>query len=77
MIQRGRKLEFLGIDFFFRGDGKVDIGTVPYIKQMIKDFEEEIGMELIKKYSTEHAKWIFKVNEKVTKLKRDKAEIFL
>ena len=77
VIQRGRKLEFLGIDFFFRGDGKVDIGTVPYIKQMIKDFEEEIGMALTKKYSSPHAKWLFKVNEKATKLKRDKAEIFL
>ncbi|GFH49239.1 hypothetical protein CTEN210_05715 [Chaetoceros tenuissimus] len=43
-IQRGNKLEFLGIDFYFRGDGKVDIGTVPYIKQMIKDLEEELGM---------------------------------
>ena len=77
VIQRGHKVEFLGIDFFFRGDGKVDIGTVPYIKQMIKGFEEETRMALTKKYSTPHVKWLFKVNKKATKLKRDKAKIFL
>ena len=77
VIQRGNKLEFLGIDFFFRGDGKVDIGTVPYIKKMIKDFEEEIGMTLNKKYSTPHAKWLFKVDKKSPKLSTEKADIFL
>ena len=34
IIQQGKRLEFLGIDFYFRGDGKVDFGMVPYIKQM-------------------------------------------
>lgn len=75
--QLGNRLEFLGIDFFFRGDGKVDIGTVPYIKKMITDFEEEIGMVLNKKYSSPHAKWLFKVNKKSPKLDEKKAEIFL
>ena len=77
VVQRGKSLEFLGIDFTFRDDGKVDIGTVPYIKKMIKDFEEEIGMELNRTYKTPHAKWLFKVNEKAPKLSKDKAEIFL
>ena len=76
-IQRGKKLEFLGIDFYFRGDGKVDVGTVPYIKQMIKDLEEELGMVLNRKYTTPHAKWLFKVNKKSPKLNREKADIFL
>ena len=44
---------------------------------MIKGFEEETRMALTKKYSTPHLKWLFKVNKKATKLKRDKAKIFL
>ncbi|GFH56495.1 hypothetical protein CTEN210_12971 [Chaetoceros tenuissimus] len=76
-IQRGNKLEFLGIDFYFRGDGKVDIGTVPYIKQMIKDLEEELGMVLNRKYKSPHAKWLLKVNKKSPKLTREKADMFL
>ena len=44
---------------------------------MIKDLEEVLGMVLNRKYTTPHAKWLFKVNKKSPKLFREKADIFL
>jgi len=35
-IQRGRKLDFLGLEVEFRDDGKASIGTVQYLTNMIK-----------------------------------------
>ena len=63
VVKRGRKLDMLGMEIFFREDGKVDIGTVQFLRVMITDFEEETGITLNRVYTTPAASWLFKVNK--------------
>lgn len=63
MIQKGRKLDFLGMEIFFREDGKVEIGTVQFLKNMIEEFEEETGVILNRIYTTPAAPWLFKIKK--------------
>ena len=63
VVQRGRKLDFLGMEIFFREDGKVAIGTVQFLTDMTKEFEEEAGIKLTRVYTTPAAPWLFKIKK--------------
>jgi len=63
VVQKGPKLDFLGMELVFRDDGKLDIGTVDFLKKMVKEFEEDTGVELNRSYATPAASWLFKIKE--------------
>lgn len=49
-VQRGKEVDFLGINIKFRDERKVYIDMISYLKGMIKDFKEEIGKQLSREY---------------------------
>jgi len=53
----------LGVEIFFREDGKVALGTVQFLTAMVKEFEEETGIKLNKTYTTPTAPWLFKIKK--------------
>jgi len=60
-IQRGRKLDSLGLEVEFRDDGKASIGTVQYLTNMIETLEEELDTKLEHNaYNTPAANTLFK-----------------
>ena len=63
VVQKGPKLDYLGMELSFRDDGKLNIGTVDFLKTMVKEFEEDTGVELNRSYVTPAASWLFKVKE--------------
>ena len=63
VVQKGRKLDFLGMENFFREDGKVALGTVQFLMAMVKEFEEETGIKLNKTYTAPAAPWLFKIKK--------------
>ena len=63
VVQKGRKLDFLGMAIFFREDEKVALGTVQFLMAMVKEFEEETGIKLNKTYTTPAATWLFKIEK--------------
>jgi len=63
VVQKGRKLDFLGMEIFFREDGKVALGTVQFLMAMVKEFEEETGIKLNNPYTTPAAPWLFKIKK--------------
>ena len=63
VVQKGPKLDFLGMELLFRDDKKVDIGTVTFLKKMVEEFEEETNIEIKRSYVTPAASWLFKVKE--------------
>lgn len=73
-IQRGKKLDLMGINFKFRDDRKLLMDTIKYLSGMVKDFEEEIGKSLNQTYTTPGSTWLFKVREDSPQLLQDKAE---
>ena len=76
-IQRGRKLDFLGLEVEFRDDGKASIGTVQYLTNMIKALEEELETKLEHNaYSTPAANTLFKRTIGSKLLGEKKADIF-
>lgn len=75
-VERGKMLNFLGMEIRFFDDGKASIGTVQYLKGMIKALEEELGFELTKEYSTPAGNNLFKIDRSSRKIDEKKADIF-
>ena len=73
VTERGKCLNFLGMEIEFIGDKKIAVGTVQYIKAMIVEF----GEELLKKVSSPAAKWLFVTDEKSPKLSGEQADKFV
>jgi hypothetical protein len=63
VVQKGPKLDFLGMELCFRKDGKVNIGTVQFLKKMVEEFEEDTGVDLSRIYTTPAATWLFKLKD--------------
>lgn len=70
VTERGKCLNFLGMEIEFIGDKKIAVGTVQYIKAMIVKF----GEELLKKVSSPAVKWLFVTDEKSSKLSGERAD---
>ena len=79
VIERGTKLNHLGMELDFFEKGKVKIGTVQHLTNMIQEFEEELqafGENIDRHYERPASRWLFKVNKSSNAIVEDKAEIF-
>jgi len=64
VVERGKNLNFLGMDIGFLTKGKFSLGLVQYITGMIEDLEETLkpyGENLDRDYPHPAAKWLFTV----------------
>ena len=78
-IERGNKLNFLGMEIDFFEKGKLKIGTVQYLKGMIEELEEilkEYGESLDRQYPHPAARWLFTTKPDAKPLKERKAEVY-
>jgi len=76
VVERGKRLNFLGMEIEFIKDGKVKIGTVQYLKGMFEEFEQLTGKKLDRTYTSPGAKWLMTVDEKAKPLDAKKAEFY-
>ena len=66
VIERGRKLNYLGMELDFYEKGKVKLGTVQYLTNMISELEGELkdfDENLDRKYVSPAAKRLFIIDE--------------
>jgi len=73
VVERGKALNFLGMELEFIGQKRVAVGTVSYIKDMV----EEFGVDNLKKVASPAAKWLFTIDEKTPKLSQEKADKYV
>ena len=71
-VTRGKKHEYLGMEFNFSIPGKVIITMVNYIEEMLDELPEDMSGTAI----TPAANHLFYVDEKAEKLSTEKAEFF-
>ena len=75
-IERGKQLNFLGMEIEFMDDGKASIGTVQYLSNMIETLEKELNIILNKTYATPAGNTLFKVDKNSRKLDEKRSDIF-
>ncbi len=79
VVERGKKLNFLGMEIEFIKEGKLKLGLVQYLTGMIEDLEEALlpyGEDLDREYPHPAAKWLFTVKPDTTDLNEVKADIY-
>ena len=79
VVERGTKLNFLGMEIEFLPGGSLRLGLVRYIHDMIEDFEESIksyGENLDRTYPHPAAKWLFTIKDDAIPLNEPKGDIY-
>ena len=79
VVERGKDLNFLGMEINFIGKGKMKLGLVQYICGMIEELEEALipyNENLDRDYPHPAAKWLFTVKTETETLAEAKADIF-
>jgi len=79
VVERGKDLNFLGMEIGFLEKGKLKLGLVQYICGMIEELEEALlpyGENLDRDYPHPAAKWLFTVKPDTEGLDEAKANIF-
>ena len=79
VIERGKFLNFLGMELEFLKDGKVNLGLVQYIKGMIEELEESLipfNENLDRKCPHPAAKWLLTTNTDVKALDEPRSDIY-
>jgi hypothetical protein len=79
VVERGKDLNFLGMEIGFLEKGKLKLGLVQYISGMIEELEEALepyGENLDRDYPHPAAKWLFTVKPDTEELNEAKADIF-
>ena len=79
VVERGKNLNFLGMEIGFFEKGKLTVGLVPYITDMIDELEEALAPyaeKLDRDYPHPAAKWLFTVKPETEALDETKANIF-
>ncbi len=79
VVERGKNLNFLGMEIGFLEKGKLKLGLVQYISGMIEELEEALipyAENLDRDYPHPAAKWLFTVKPDTEKLNEAKATIF-
>jgi hypothetical protein len=79
VIERGKKLNFLGMEIEFLDKGKLKLGLVQYIQGMIEELEEAItpyGENLDRKYPHPAAKWLFTIKKDTNELNTAKGDLY-
>ena len=78
-IEKGKSLNFLGMEIEFLCNGKLKLGTVQYLKDMIEELEEilkEYGELLDRTYPHPAAKWLFTIKPDAKALDEAKADVY-
>ena len=78
-IERGNKLNFLGMEIDIFEKGKLKLGTVQYLKNMIEELEEilsEYGESLDRQYPHPAAKWLFTIKPDAKPLEESKGDVY-
>ena len=78
-VERGKKLNFLGMEIEFTNDKKVKLGTKQYIQSTIEELEESLAAykeNLNKEYSCPAGRWLFKLKEDEKPITEDKADLY-
>ena len=79
VVERGKDLNFLGMEIGFLEKGKLKLGLVQYITGMIEELEEALepyGENLDRNYPHPAARWLFTVKPDTEDLAEEKADIF-
>jgi len=79
VVERGKNLNFLGMEIGFLEKGKLKLGFVQYISSMIEEMEEALlpyAENLNHDYPHPAAKWLFTVKADTEELDEAKADIF-
>ena len=79
VVERGKNLNFLGMEIGFIDKGRFTLGLVQYITGMIEELEEALkpyGENLDRDYPHPAAKWLFTVKADTDKLLEEKADIY-
>ena len=79
VIERGKSLNFLGMELEFLKDGKVNLGLVQYIKGMIEELEEALlpfNENLDREYPHPAAKWLLTTNADAKALDEPRSDIY-
>ena len=71
-MKRGKEHTYLGMKLVFDDNKGIKIDMKDYVRDMINDYPDELSG----KSKTPANEKIFKVNEKIQKLKKEKAELF-
>ena len=78
-VERGKNLNFLGMEIGFLDKGRFKLSLVPYISTMIEELEEALlpyKENLDRDYPHPAAKWLFTVKPDTDDLDEQKADIF-
>jgi len=78
VVERGKDLNFLGMEIGFLNKGKLSLALVQYITGMIQELEEALepyGENLDRNYPHPAAKWLFTVKPDTDNLAKEKADI--
>ena len=73
VVERGKKLNFLGVEIEFTDNKRVKLSTIQYLKTMIEEFDEDLS----KHVSSPAAKWLMTVKDETKKLSKEQAEKFV
>ena len=79
VIERGKSLNFLGMELEFLNEGKVNIGLVQYIVGMIEELEEALlpfDENLDREYPHPAAKWLLTTNADANAIDEARADIY-
>jgi hypothetical protein len=79
VVERGKKLNFLGMEIEFLEKGKLKLGLVQYIQGMLEELEEAItpyGEHLDRKYPHPAAKWLFTIKKDTNALDTVKSDLY-
>ena len=71
-VVRGKKHEYLGIDFDFSGPGKVVISMIPYLEGIIAEAPSDMDRTAI----SPAANHLFKVRDEPKQLNSNTSELF-
>ena len=74
-VKRGNEHTFVGMDFKFTGDGKVEISMKEYLKECLDTYYEN-DSEITEKCVTPGKHDLFKIDHSSKELEEEKAEIF-
>ena len=79
VIERGKSLNFLGMELEFMKEGRVKIGLVQYILGMIEELEEALqpfNEKLDREYPHPAAKWLLTTNPDTKPLDEARSDIY-
>ena len=72
-IERGNKLTYLWMDLDFSVDGKLGVSMIPYLREVVEEFPEDVQDKEAKTPAANH---LFQINPLAEKLDKNMSDIF-